>query len=62
MKKKSVVNTVPGAVFRTLHFLCDFWMGEISFIVFYTRLERLARDKHSSLLRPFISYEENKVL
>ncbi len=28
----------------------------------YTRLERLARDKHSSLLGPFVSYEENGVL
>jgi hypothetical protein len=28
----------------------------------YTRLERLARVKHSSLLGPFVSYEENKVL
>jgi hypothetical protein len=28
----------------------------------YTRLKRLARDKHSSLLGPFITYEENKVL
>jgi hypothetical protein len=31
-------------------------------VVHYIRLERLARDKHSSLLVPFISYEENKVL
>ena len=28
----------------------------------YTRLERLARDKHSSLLGPFVSYEEKVVL
>jgi hypothetical protein len=27
-----------------------------------TRLERLARAKHSSLLGPFMSYEGNKVL
>jgi hypothetical protein len=25
-------------------------------------LERLARDKHSSLLGPFVSYKENEVL
>jgi hypothetical protein len=28
----------------------------------YTWLERFALDKHYSLLGPFISYEENKVL
>ncbi len=28
----------------------------------YTQLEWLARDKHSSLFGPFISYEENEVL
>jgi hypothetical protein len=28
----------------------------------YTRLERLARDKHSILLGPFIGYIENVVL
>ncbi len=28
----------------------------------YTRVDRLARDKHKSLLGPFVSYEENKVL
>jgi hypothetical protein len=26
----------------------------------YSRLERLASDKHSSLLGPFVSYEENE--
>ncbi len=28
----------------------------------YTRLERLATDKHSSLLDPVLAYEENEVL
>jgi hypothetical protein len=28
----------------------------------YNRLERLARDKHSSLLGRYISYEENEVV
>jgi hypothetical protein len=31
-------------------------------VLHYTRLERLARDKHSDLLGTFISYEENEVL
>jgi hypothetical protein len=28
----------------------------------YIKLERLAKDEHSSLLCPFVSYKENKVL
>jgi hypothetical protein len=28
-------------------------------VLHYTGLERLARDKHSSFLSPFVSYEEN---
>jgi hypothetical protein len=28
----------------------------------YTKLERLASDKQSSLLSPFVIYEENEVL
>jgi len=31
-------------------------------MLYYTRPEKLAREKHSSLFGPFISYEENKVL
>jgi hypothetical protein len=30
-------------------------------LFYYNRLERLARNKHSSLLDPFIRYEENEV-
>ncbi len=37
-------------------------MGTISRVLHYSRLERLARDKQSSLLGQFISYEENKVI
>jgi hypothetical protein len=28
----------------------------------YTRMEKLARDKHTSLFGPFVSYEEAEVL
>jgi hypothetical protein len=31
-------------------------------VLHYTRLERLASEKHSSLLSPFVSSEENEVL
>jgi len=37
-------------------------MGPNKIGLYYTRLERLARDKHYSLLGPFVSYEENEVL
>ncbi len=30
-------------------------------MLFHTSLDMLAKDKHSSVLRPFISYEENDV-
>ncbi len=31
-------------------------------MLYYARLERLAKDKHSSLLSPFVSYEDHEVL
>ncbi len=31
-------------------------------LLHYTKLERVAKNKHSSLLEPFVSYEENEVL
>jgi hypothetical protein len=37
-------------------------IGPNKLVLHFTGLERLARDKHSSLLDPFISYEENEVL
>ncbi len=48
------MNTVPGTIFITLHFLQDLCMD--------TRLDRLASDKHSSFLDPLSSNEENEVL
>jgi hypothetical protein len=53
----------PGAVFTSFHFLCNLRkMGPNKIGLYYTRLERLARVKHYSLLGPFVSYEENEVL
>ncbi len=37
-------------------------MGQQASVLHYNRLERLASDKHSSLLGPFISYKESEVL
>jgi hypothetical protein len=31
-------------------------------MLYYTRLERLAREKYSNLLGPFVGYEENELL
>jgi hypothetical protein len=47
----------PGAIFKKLHFLHKLQMGPMH-KRHYTRLERLDRDKHSSLLGPFVSYDE----
>jgi hypothetical protein len=33
-----------------------------AYFTLYTRLERSARDKHPSLVGPFISYDDKKVL
>ena len=56
------MNTTPGTLFTKLHFLRKLRISPISYVLLYTRLERLATDKHSSLLDPFVSYEENEVL
>ncbi len=39
-------------------FVTNHWTQKAR-VLHYTSLERLARDKHSNLLNPFISYEEN---
>ncbi len=52
------IQPAPGAVFTTLHFLCNLQKGPVSYSVLYTRLERLGKDKHSSLMGPFITYDE----
>jgi hypothetical protein len=60
MKKIKYSNTAAGTTFTTLYFLLNLPMGPISWTIIY-RLERLANEKHSRLLSPFISYEENEV-
>ncbi len=52
-------------LFITLHFLRNLWiepMSQITLTLHYTWLEIFARDKCSSLLALFVSYEENEVL
>ncbi len=55
------MNTAPGAVFTTLHFILNLQMGPISNVLHHTMLERFAEDKHPSLTGSFVSFEENKV-
>jgi hypothetical protein len=49
-------------VFTPLHLLHNLMNGPNKLVLHYTGLERLARDKQSSLLGRFVSYEENEVL
>ncbi len=37
-------------------------MGQETSVLHYTRLVKLAGDKNSNLLGPFVSYKENEVL
>ncbi len=45
-----------------LHFFVTYEWAQWARILHYATLERLARNKQSSLLSPFVSYEENEVL
>ncbi len=33
--------------------------GPNELVFYYTRIERLVRDKHASLVGPFVTYEKN---
>ncbi len=44
-----------------IFFITCHWT-KLARVLHYTRLERLAWDKHSSLLGPLVSYEENEAL
>ncbi len=63
-EENQVVDMDSGTLFTTLHYLHNLPMSPISErLLHYTKPERLARaDKHSSLLGPFLSYEENEEL
>jgi hypothetical protein len=49
-------------IFITLDFLLDFMNRPNKLMFHYTKRKSPAREKHSSLLSPFVSYEENEVL
>jgi hypothetical protein len=52
----------PWDVFITIHFFTIYEWAQYARVLHITWLERLYRNKHSSLLGPFVSYNENKVL
>ncbi len=55
------MNTNPWTVFTNLIFFVTYeWAQNVN--VYYRRLERLAIDKRSTLLNPFVSFEENAAL
>jgi len=43
-----------------MNFLIKNWPNKL--VLYYNKLERVASDKHSSLLGPFVSYKGNEVL
>ncbi len=52
----------PGAVFTTLHFLCNLRMGPISWSVTWHWVGKAYKGQTLSLFLPFESCEENEVL
>jgi hypothetical protein len=43
-------------------FFLTYELAKYARVLNYTELERLTRDKHTSLLGPFLSYKDNEVL
>ncbi len=54
------MNTAPGPVFKALHFLLTYQWVQGPRVFYYTVLESLVRNKHSSLRKPFVNYVEIK--
>jgi hypothetical protein len=48
-------------VFTALNFIRNLQMSQYARVLHYTRQERLATEKHSSLLGPFKGYKETKI-
>ncbi len=51
---------VPGASQQIIFFVTYSWAQWVR-VLHQTSMERLAKNKHSSLLDPFVSYEEYEV-
>ena len=52
--------TLQGPYSQLIFFVTFEWALYVT-VLLRTRLERLARDKHSSLLDPFVSYVEKRI-
>ncbi len=51
-----------GSISQNFIFFITYVWAKWARVLHYSRLEKLIRDKHSMLLNPIISYEENEVL
>jgi hypothetical protein len=56
------VNTAPGVLFTTLHFLCSLQIGQKARVFVPDQHLRPTEVWHSSLLGQFLSHKENEVL
>jgi hypothetical protein len=54
------MNLALRFILTTLHFLCNFIIDPKACVLHNTRLLRLARDKHTTFLCPFIIYKKMK--
>ncbi len=61
-KKKIKIILSQGPYSQNLPFFLTYKWALYSGVSHYTRLEKLARDEHTSLVYPFVSYVENEVL
>jgi hypothetical protein len=62
MKKIKCCEYGPRSHFLNILFSSELMNGPKKLVLYYTGKERLAGDKHSSLLGPFVSFEETEVL
>ncbi len=60
--KLNVVMLSVAVPFITIYFFITCEWAPYDRLLYNTRLERIVRDKRSSLLGPFERYEENEVL
>ncbi len=61
--KITVVNTIVGLALESVSFqMLHYWVGPGLIRRHWTRLERLARNKHSSLLRKSVNYASKRFI
>ncbi len=57
-----LVNMPPEPYLQQINFFTTYEWAQKARVQHYSRLERLARHIHSSLLGPFVHYKGNEVL